>query len=455
MDLRSLSDDELRALYAEAAANPAKEGGSYSGSILPLSRDASGNVAFDSNAGLLGSLKRAVTLPGRVLAGEAEVPSSGAVPGSVAFGEPGSAGADIADMASVASPINPAVRAGARAIPGMLRALKPVQPDVPSASALKQAADSGYEAVRNMGVDYSPQVFKAAMDDLEQNLFKAGAIEETAPNTFKIIRKLQSVPQAGQDEQSILSIQGLDAARQALGEYAIKGGKEGLAATRAVKAIDQFIQSPPEASVLAGPAAAASAAIGDARGNFAAAKRSNRLTGELDRAFTGAEERADLNAAVANSGQNTGNAIRQRVRDILVNPKKLSGYNDEEIAQLERVARGSPAANTSRFVGNLLGGGGGMGAMLTGAMGAGTVAAATHNPFAAAAGAMAPVVGMGAKKFSNYLTRSTLERADKSVRKRSPLYEQLMRDAPMYIKSPEKRAALVRMLMLSAQQPNQ
>lgn len=434
----------------EASALAAFGGQSYKGGVLPFSKDASGGVSFDPDAGILGAVKRAVTLPGRVAAGDAKLPSSGSVPGSVPFGDQESAGAEVADLATMAAPVNPAIRAGDRAVPGMLRALKPRQPDVPSATALKEAADRGYQSARDMGVDYSSGAVKSLFDGVERELFQAGAIDETAPKTFAILRKLQNPP-----DGSVASISGLDAARQALGAYALDPGKEGFAAKQALRRLDEFLTSPPEAAVVAGPAAEAGAEIASARGNLAAAKRSSRLTGELDRAFTGAEERADLNAAVANSGQNIDNALRQRVRDILVNPKKIAGYSEDEIAALERVARGTPLSNAARFTGNLLGGGGGMGAMLTSAMGAGGAAAATGSPMAAMAGAMAPVAGMGSKKLANYLTRKSLDAADESVRMRSPLYEQLSRDAPMFVEGPEKRAALLRMLMMSAPQGSQ
>ncbi len=58
---------------ARAATGRAPEASpEWSGSILPVSRDAQGNVQFDSNAGVLGALQRAVTLPGEVCSGEVD-----------------------------------------------------------------------------------------------------------------------------------------------------------------------------------------------------------------------------------------------------------------------------------------------------------------------------------------------------------------------------------------------
>lgn len=51
----------------------------FSGAILPISRDAEGNVGFDSNAGIVGTVKRAFQLPGDVMAGKVDVNSDEAI----------------------------------------------------------------------------------------------------------------------------------------------------------------------------------------------------------------------------------------------------------------------------------------------------------------------------------------------------------------------------------------
>jgi len=48
---------------------------SYTGMILPMSVDKDGNKSFDSNAGLLGGIKRMVMLPGEVYSGEVDINS--------------------------------------------------------------------------------------------------------------------------------------------------------------------------------------------------------------------------------------------------------------------------------------------------------------------------------------------------------------------------------------------
>lgn len=55
---------------------------------------------------------------------------------------------------------------------------------------------------------------------------------------------------------------------------------------------------------------------------------------------------------------NTGNTLRQRVADMLVQNEKLpGGYSPDELAQMKRVVEGSPTGNIARYAGNMLGGG--------------------------------------------------------------------------------------------------
>lgn len=349
------------------------------------------------------------------------------------------------DFAGIASPVNPAVRAGDKAIPGVKQALVAEKKTVPTAQALKDAAEQGYTKARDMGVEIKPDAVVGFGRGVQADLEKDGVFGELAPKTFSILKKLQSPP-----EGSVATFSNLDAARKALGHAAsdFTNKTEQLAAKRVIDRLDDFLTNVPAKDVLAGPAASASKAIKDARGNYAAAMRSNKITGELDNAYTGILDRGELNAAVANSGQNVDNAIRQRLKSLLSSRKEIRGYNPEEIAQMEKVARGTVASNTARMTGNLLGGGGGLGASVYGLAGA-TGAIATGNPVAAALSA-APIAGYGLKKTANALTKRQVNKLDELIRTRSPLFQDA---APnMTVISPEKRAAVVRALLMQDQQ---
>lgn len=451
--------------YAQAEAAPAtgpwaKYGGApqqaqgqqqrISGSFLPLSRDERGNLVFDPDAGILGAIKRAVTAPGDVYTGRLDPLSAEAAERA-------------RELAGVISPTNPAVRAGARAIPGELMAMKPKKPKPPTVEELKEAARAGYKAVRETGAEYPGEVVGAFADDVQRSLEADGLIAELSPQTFSVLKKLRQPP-----EGSVVTISSLDAARKALNRIAgnFANPHEQEAARRVIERIDDFIQAggktgsvagtPAAAEVgaanrprLGGPvapdpdAAAAEAArlIQEARGNAAARFRSERITGT--------EEAAELRAAAANSGQNLGNALRQRLASLLLNPKQTRGFTEKELDAIRQVVEGTATTNTLRYVSNLLGGGGGIGQTGVAAIGAGFGALAGGWPGATAGAAIPPLLGAIARSGANALTSRQVRRVDEMIRKRSPLYQQRVANPPMVPISPEMRAALIRGLLLT------
>ncbi len=410
------------------------------GSFLPLSRDAEGNLQFDLSAGITGDIGRATlsgfTAPGDVASGKLDPNSPEGMRRAL-------------DFAALATPVNPAIRAGDKAIPGVLKAFRPKKPLAPTVDALKEASEAGYEAVRTMGVDYSSAAVKSLADDIQRELQDKGILAELSPKTFSILGKLQNPP-----ADSVAGIEGLVAARRAFNNAAgdFTNPTERLAANRVVDRLDEFLQGRDASSVVAGagvgdggaPAAAAAAAraLEDARGNYAAAKRSERITG--------AEERAELNAAVANSGANVDNQLRARARDLLTRPKESRGYSKEEIEFLEKIARGTFSANFTRKLGNLLGGGGGHGAQVAGGIGAAFGGSFGGFPGASLGFALPPVIGALSKRASGALVRRQFNKLDEMIRKRSPLYQAALRNPPMAAASPEARAVLTRGLMLAA-----
>lgn len=395
-----------------AAPSPA-----YSGSVLPFSRDAAGNVSFDSNAGILGSVKRALSLPGDVATGRVDPYSD--------------QGKDRAmELAGFANPINPAVRAGAQAIPGAaLTKTVPSPVRAPTVDDLYAAASGGYERARSMGVDYSAGAVSKAAQSIRSTLEADGILGELAPKSFSILQKLEQPPQG-----AVAPLSGLEAARRALNNAKrdFTNPTEQLAAQRISEGIDRFVAEPSPGSVVAGPAAEAARTIKEARGNYAAASRSDKLSG--------IEEGAELRAAAANSGANLDNAVRQRVRAILDNPKQRAGFTDDELGALKSVVMGTATGNTLRRVGNLLGGGGGLGMALTGTIG-GAVGGSAGGPAGMAAGILAPLVGMAAKKGGDAITRRGLLAVDEATRMRSPLGQGLLSAAPQQIKRESLRAA--------------
>jgi hypothetical protein len=325
-------------------------------------------------------------------------------------------------------------------VAGAAQNFRRVEPQVPTAEELKAAGSAGYNAARDMGVDFRSRAVADMAATVRAGLEADGVLNELAPKSFSILSKLESPP-----ANSVAPLSGLDAARKALRNAAqdFSNPTERLAASRIISALDRFTENPDPAAVVAGPAVSAGERLAAARGDYAAAKRSEQLAGIGDA--------ADLRAASANSGRNLDNATRQRIASLLLKPKARAGYSPEEIAAIEKISTGNWGRNRVRDVGNLFGGGGGLGQMLTTAAGA-VPGVMVGSPEAAGVGAVAaPMVGVGAKSLANALTRRALERADELVRQRSPLYRARGAAAPSEAAPTAGREAILKALLLQLQ----
>lgn len=410
---------------------------------------------------LFDSIKSAVTLPADVITGKAMLPSSQGIPGSVEFGDPRSSGERVADMAFLGAGVNPAIRTGDRGIPGAIKAFTSEKP-TPTVQQLGEAADKNFDRARTSGVEFNPQSVKNWALDTASHLDTEGRIDapKVASGTHEILRRLQSIPEPEPGMppavQTISNLQAIRKSLQSIAQDVSPANKsDRAAASIAIDRLDKFISDASPQDIVAGTVAAPYAAEQwqNGRGNYAAAQRSNRITGELDNAYTGVMDRGQLRADVANSGQNTGNALRQNVASLLTSRKELQGYSPEEIAALERAASGTRAMNASRWIGNFMGGGGGLGAQLTSALGAGAGALLGNVPGAMAGASVGPVVGAGAKLLEGNLTKRAVSAADELIRQRSPLYQNAIPD--MNAIDPARRAAIARLLALTWPSPQQ
>lgn len=377
-------------------------------------------------ARLAKSVYSAVTLPGDVAQGNVSM-----------IGEDGHTNPEVinrsAELASVASPMSPTARSGV----GWAGALKTKEAPAPTEEMLAKASDAGYDAARS-----SPFELKAgAVGDwaaaTKAKLDEQGRLERFAPDTHGVLTDLQK---GGPD--AIATGGNLISAREALREASrnFTNPREKSAAEIAIRELDRFIENPPEKAVLAGDASTFAKTAADARGNYAAKSRSELLSQAL--------EYADQNAAKANSGANVGNAERNKLAQIYQSDKKSAGFSDNELAQTDRIIRGTPVANATRAAGNFLGGGGGLGALHSSSAGA-AVGATVGGPIGAAIGAVGPpAIGYGLKKYSDSIGKKEIDLLQEMVRRRSPLGESMPQTMAGNV-SPEK-AALARALMLGA-----
>lgn len=309
------------------------------------------------------------------------------------------------EAAQLSSPVTPTMRNlqfGKAAIE---------MPPAPSAGELKAAAKQGYDAARKSGIELKPESLTDFSTQVKTQLNGDGINEVLAPKTFGVLDKIGTAP-AG----ATVTTDNFRTLQRSLGLAAKSTDPtERMAAARALEALNGHLENIPSSSILRGtPAdlAEVSKTIKTANANYAASKRSDLVQGKVDR--------AELNAATANSGQNLDNSLRQQVKSILTNPKALRGFSEDEKSMMMKVAAGTAPGNIIRHVGNLLGGGGGLGALTTGA-------AATYAT--GPVGMAAPLAGWALKKAGNAITARNVAKLDELVRSRSPLAQQQFQKA--------------------------
>ena len=302
---------EAEKLQPRPAGAPSK---AYTGTILPFSIDEHGRGRFDTNAGI-GGLKRQITTTGDVLSGELDLST-----------EEGFARA--LELSTLAAPVPPGIRAGR---------LGSVAPKVsaPTSEALRAAADEGFKAVRDMGVDYTTPSVTKMIGRVRGALEQKGLFAEAAPITRGILQKFDYPP-----EGSFVGIAALEAAKKAARRAAKGSANEQLAASRLMEEIDQYIMAADLQGVLRGPAARAGKELSKARGNSAAHERSN--------AITGVKDRPDLRSAADTSGPGLDTVNRKRILDVLRDPKRGKQFTPDEIALLEQFVLGRGLRNGLR-----------------------------------------------------------------------------------------------------------
>lgn len=418
------------------------------GGILPISTTPDGGWQFDMTAGIPGAIRDAFMLPGDVYAGKTMVTDPRTGHTSREAIERG------INFAGMASPVPTAMRAGERAIPGVGKAAMQRDAVVPPTG--KQLVDRGsqqFDDIRGLGVDYDPGYVAGAASDIINTLHNRGLVRGVAPKTYSIIEDLATLPTpSGPGDPKVAApISGLMAARAALRNARLDytNPPERAAAEEAIRMLDRLIGEPPASGVVAGPIDEVARALAEANANYGAGKRSQTISKQL--------HKAEMGTNAIHSGLNLDNAIRQQAKNLYFDDRKMKGFNAEERAAIEAVANGNADRNTTRYVGKLLGGGGGLGAVMTGGVGytvgQGIGSALGEPSMGGAIGGAAAMLGYGMTKRGNSLARQSMQNVDEMTRMRSPMYQQMQAEAPMSVPGLDQRMQIARLIMLGSQGP--
>ena len=149
----------------------------------------------------------------------------------------------------------------------------------PTAEALYQAGRNQYKQIKKLGVEIDPVPISHLMDSVENDLTQDGLTARNVPETYGVINTLKNPPPG-----SVLTAQNFDSARQELLQ-ATKNAtnrREAAAAWPVINRLDDYLANIPASHVLQGDAQQAAQLFGNARGNWAAAKRADIVGGKLD-----------------------------------------------------------------------------------------------------------------------------------------------------------------------------
>jgi hypothetical protein len=285
--------------------------------------------------------------------------------------------------------------------------------DLPDLADIRMDARGNYQHPEVQGLRINPNATEALAGTIEHDLqhgANSGFRAANEPGVFNAVNELRLAQQEGRAS----TVADLDSVRQVLRNLGKERDAQGqltrqaVSANRAARHIDDFLPNLNQADLLAGDATRANELLADARRNWNQYKKGQ----EVERLLGNAQ----LNAASANSGANIQNATKQAFKPLLRNNEakaRSMGFNDEEVAALNQVVRGTWAGSAARAAGNLLGGGGGLGMLASGAAG--------YEAGGPAGAIAAGLAGRGLKMVGNASTMRAVRDLDRLVRSNSPV----------------------------------
>lgn len=309
----------------------------------------------------------------------------------------------------------------------------------PKTADLYNAADKGYDAFRKSGVIVNSKPFSKfatqQLGKLDEMALGEGGLgggglggmnpqDTLAPKTNQLLYQMRDMP-----PDRNLNAGQLDFIRKKLGKIAKqtldhKPTEDAAAATAVLQDYIPFLERFPKEATISGDFQSALKTLKEANKNYAQASKAREIED--------IGEKAKLGAASENSGYNTGNKLKKAYANFL-GAKRSRGLTAKERAAVQALVKGSFAKNAVRSVGNTLGGGGGIGGLVAGRLGAemGGAGGASLGMAAgglAGAGAGLPsgmlatmAVGRGSRALYNHSVMGEAERLAHLMRSSSPL----------------------------------
>ena len=266
----------------------------------------------------------------------------------------------------------------------------------PALQDIQGMKSQAYADAEALGVAYTPDAYANMVAKIENTLEQAGADPQLNASVTSMLNNMQK--RVGDQP---ITMETLDKVRQQVRENVIspayRAARDGdvRLGNIIIDEIDDFIAS--GVGAVSNNGQAGSAAIQKARALNSVWRKSQALQDAV--------ENATLRSASTGSGGNFENALRQEIRKIYQNPKKVAGFSELERKAMRAVIEGDLGQNVLRNIGKLSPQGNG----LMAALGVGTTAA---NPV------LAPVWlgAMGAKHLAQRGIKNKFDELDEMVR---------------------------------------
>ena len=210
---------------------------------------------------------------------------------------------------------------------------------LPETKAIKEMASAAYQKADDAGVVIAQAGYGRLADDIGRTVAKAGFHPKIHP---KVSAALEEISGQIGTEPSLSRLEQTRRVVQAAAK-SIERDERRLARI-VVDKIDDFVERMSYRDVSAGNPAAGAAAITEARGLWRTASKAEAIEGLI--------EKATLKAGQY-SGSGFENALRTVFRQFASNPKAIRTFNAEERAAIQKVAKGGPFENVSRFLGKM------------------------------------------------------------------------------------------------------
>lgn len=269
------------------------------------------------------------------------------------------------------------------------------QSNAPQIEAIEGMKNEAYQMADELGVSYTPDSYQNLIAGLERKLASEGIDPVLHQRATRTLQRMQD--RVGDQP---MTMQELDKVRQFVRRDVVSGGATATPAEQRlgmmmIDEIDDFIES----------GSGAMGANGQAGSDAIKRARSLNTVWRKSQSLQDAVENAQLRSASTGSGGNFENALRQEIRKIYQNPKKVAGFDEAERKMMRAVIEGDGLQNVLRNIGKLSPQGNGMMA----ALGIGSTAA---NPV------LAPVwiSAMGAKHLAQKGIKNKFDDLDELVR---------------------------------------